>query len=236
MQQSLALAAAPALEAAPASAADKTPHVVLLGDSVFDNGAYTGGKPDVLAQLRRRLPAGWKASLLAVDGATVEGVPAQLAKLPRDASHLVLSAGGNNALGKQHLLGAPATSVAESINMLAAAVRQFESAYRDVIGQCLSKRLPLVICTIYNGNFDDARFGRLARSAVALYNDAIIRIAVEHQLSAIELRLVCARPEDYANPIEPSSIGAARIAHAIMECVGGPQEGRGARLIGGPAQ
>jgi hypothetical protein len=234
MQQSLALAAAPAL------ATDQARHVVLLGDSVFDNGAYTDGKPDVLAQLRRRIPAGWKASLLAVDGATIAAVPAQLAKLPRDATDLVLSVGGNNALGLQHLLQAPANSVAEAIDMLASAVRQFESSYRDMIGLCLAKRLPLVICTIYNGNFHDARFAKLARSSVALFNDAIIRIAVEHQLSAIELRLVCARPEDYANPIEPSSIGAApssigaaRIAHAIVECVNGPLEGHGARLIGG---
>ena len=28
------------------------PHVVLLGDSIFDNGAYTQGGPDVITQLR----------------------------------------------------------------------------------------------------------------------------------------------------------------------------------------
>jgi hypothetical protein len=43
-------------------------HVILLGDSVFDNGAYTAGGPDVLAQLRGLLPAGWRASMAAVDG------------------------------------------------------------------------------------------------------------------------------------------------------------------------
>jgi hypothetical protein len=34
-------------------------HLVLLGDSVFDNAAYVGGGPDVVAQLRARLPTGW---------------------------------------------------------------------------------------------------------------------------------------------------------------------------------
>jgi hypothetical protein len=29
-------------------------HVILLGDSVFDNAAYVGGAPDVIAQLRER--------------------------------------------------------------------------------------------------------------------------------------------------------------------------------------
>ena len=29
------------------------PHVVLLGDSILDNGAYTSGGPDVVTQLRQ---------------------------------------------------------------------------------------------------------------------------------------------------------------------------------------
>lgn len=226
MQQSIAMAAAPSVAAA------ITRHIVLLGDSIFDNGAYTGGKPDVLAQLRRRLQPGWKATLLARDGATIEGIPAQLAKLPRDATDLVLSVGGNNALGRQELLRAPARSVGEAIDMLSAAVRDFESAYRAMVAKCLSQRLPLVVCTIYNGHFEDARFGSRARGAVALFNDAIIRTAIEHKLNAIELRLVCARPEDYANPIEPSSIGADRIAHAIVNVLTGPPGSQGACLAG----
>jgi hypothetical protein len=210
LQQSLALAVAPKLMS-------NAQHVVLLGDSIFDNGAYTGGKPDVLAQLLRVLPHHWKASLLARDGATIEGIPAQLARLPRDASQLVLSVGG---------------IVAAAIEMLADAVAEFESAYRGAVGACLSHRLPLVICTIYSGNFENARYRKLVRSAVALFNDAIIRTAVDYKLKAIDLRLVCSRPEDYANPIEPSSIGAARIARAITAAVTGPGEGKGAFLIG----
>src|SRR3712207_7657631 len=45
------------------------PHVVLLGDSIFDNKSYVGGGPDVIAQVRDDLPPGWKATLCAVDGA-----------------------------------------------------------------------------------------------------------------------------------------------------------------------
>jgi hypothetical protein len=44
--------------------------VVLLGDSILDNGAYTGGGPHVAAQLQAALPPGWRAVLAAVDGAT----------------------------------------------------------------------------------------------------------------------------------------------------------------------
>jgi hypothetical protein len=225
LHQSLALLAAPTVKPA-------DPHIVLLGDSILDNGAYTGGQPDVIAQLRRVLPRHWKATLLARDGATTAGIPDQLARLPRDATHLVLSVGGNNALMRQNLLQAPAASTADAVALLADAIQEFDTAYRKAIAACLAHRLPLAICTIYNGNFEDVRYRRLTRTAIALFNDAILRVAVENRLQAIELRMVCSRPEDYANQIEPSSIGAAKIARAIAAVVaeGGA---RGAFLYGG---
>jgi len=46
-------------------------YLVLLGDSVFDNAAYVAaGAPDVVRQVRQRLPQGWGATLAAVDGST----------------------------------------------------------------------------------------------------------------------------------------------------------------------
>ena len=36
-------------------------HVVLLGDSIFDNGRYVPGEPAVIDQLRSALPKGWTA-------------------------------------------------------------------------------------------------------------------------------------------------------------------------------
>ena len=73
-------------------------HVTLLGDSIFDNSRYVPGGSPVVDQLHR-LPRGWRATLLAVDGAVAADVPSQLARLPADATHLVVSAGGNDALG-----------------------------------------------------------------------------------------------------------------------------------------
>ena len=73
-------------------------HIVLLGDSVFDNNAYVNGGLDVVAQVRRRFPDGWRVSLRAVDGSVVEDVRKQIIDLPDDATHLVISAGGNDAI------------------------------------------------------------------------------------------------------------------------------------------
>lgn len=51
------------------------PHVVLLGDSILDNGAYVGRDPAVIDQVRGELPPGGHATLLAADG-SVSSTPA----------------------------------------------------------------------------------------------------------------------------------------------------------------
>lgn len=83
------------------------PHLVLLGDSIFDNASYTNGQPAVIDQVRARLPAGWKATLAAVDGSTTDDIADQLTGLPDDATHLVLSVGGNDAMLRADLLDTP---------------------------------------------------------------------------------------------------------------------------------
>ena len=74
-------------------------NVVLLGDSIFDNKAYVGGGPDVIAQLGAMLQAGSTATLAARDGSTTNDIAGQLETVPKTATHLVISVGGNNALG-----------------------------------------------------------------------------------------------------------------------------------------
>ena len=71
-------------------------HAVLLGDSIFDNAAYVPGKPSVIEQLRKTLPGDWKATLLAVDGDVTADVQKQIERLPDDATHLIVSSGGND--------------------------------------------------------------------------------------------------------------------------------------------
>ena len=194
------------------------PHIVLLGDSIFDNAAYVPGGPDVVSHLAAMLPKGWSATLCAVDGAVITGVQRQLACIPRDATHLVLSVGGNDALGHADLLTRPARSSAEVLGWLADAASEFESRYRAMLRAILERDRPLTVCTIYNGNLGPPSH-RPATAALAVFNDVILRLAMEHHLSVIELRRVCTEPADYANPIEPSVQGGGKIARAILEAV-----------------
>jgi hypothetical protein len=210
-------------------------HVVLLGDSIFDNAAYTSGGPDVVSQLRPLLPGGWSATLLAVDGARTDDVIRQVSRLPADASHLVLSVGGNDALAHSDLLDGPASSAAQVIGFLADAASQFERRYRGLVVQLLQLGRPLTVCTIYNGNFPDPEFQRIAATALTVFNDVILRVAFEHALTVIDFRLVCSEPADYANPIEPSSTGGAKIARSILETLALDGNGTVARVVGSPS-
>lgn len=192
------------------------PHVVLLGDSIFDNQRYIPyDDPDVVHQLRAQLPADWRATLLAVDGAVTDSVPRQLANLPEDATHLIVSVGGNDALGHLNVLDGAATSVAQALARLGAIQDQFEQTYRRMLGAVLARNLPTAVCTIYNGSFSDPAYQRIATVGVAIWDDAILRIAAERGLPVLELRLICSDPADYANPIEPSTTGGAKLATAM---------------------
>lgn len=195
------------------------PHVVLLGDSVFDNAAYVRRGQALIDQLRDVLPREWKATLLAVDGATTREVPAQVRSIPGDATHLVVSMGGNDALAQSEILDLPVKSTADTLRLLARAVRDFEASYRNALTACLRKNLPVILCTVYDGNFPDVDYQLRASTALAIFDDAIVRVAREKQCAVIELRHICTSPADYANPIEPSEIGGEKIANAIRRAL-----------------
>ena len=175
-------------------------HVVLLGDSIFDNKAYVGDGPDVIAQLTQTLPAGWKATLHAVDGSTTVTMKEQLGRLPKDATHLVVSTGGNDALGSKQVIEEPARSVGEALDKLARIRAEFTKTYRALLGDVLAKK-------------------RVASAGLTIFNDTITREVFARGLPLIDLRLLFDDARDYANPIEPSVQGGAKLARVIAKVV-----------------
>jgi len=190
-------------------------HIVLLGDSILANGAYVGDGPDVIEQLNTSLPAGARATLGAMDGSVTSGVRLQLQIAPEDATHFVISAGGNDALHNAGLLEEKASSVAEALEKLAVVREAFEREYRAMLDDVLARGLPVAVCTIYDARFPDAKQRRLASLGLTIFNDCITREAAARGLGLIDLRLILTAAEDLANPIEPSVIGGAKIASAI---------------------
>jgi lysophospholipase L1-like esterase len=194
-------------------------HVVLLGDSVFDNASYVGGGADVVTHLRALAPEGWRATLKAVDGSVVSHVAWQLETTPEDATHLIVSAGGNDALMNAGMLGEGAESFAEVLGRLADVAEAFESDYRRMLEALRSTAKPAAVSTIYYPRMEDVRVQRLAVAALSTFNDVITRAAFGAGLPLLDLRLICNEDSDYANPIEPSEAGGAKIARAILRLV-----------------
>lgn len=190
-------------------------HVVLVGDSVFDNARYVPGAPSVIEHLRRLLPAGWRATLLARDGAAASDVSKQLQGLPEDASHLIVSAGGNNALDScGYIRNGHANAVSEVLEELEAIQTSFRREYRDMLSSLGACDRPTALCTIYDSI---PELSRADCAGLSVFNDVILREAARLGIPVIDLRLICNEATDYSasSPIEPSASGGGKIARAI---------------------
>jgi hypothetical protein len=196
------------------------PHVVLLGDSVFDNGVYVPDGPAFADQLRAALPEEWKVSLLAVDGHVTADVGAQLARLPHDATHLVVSCGGNDALNYLPILAERAQSVAEVLSRFARIRSDFSQKYRWMLEKVMVTQRNVTICTVYDCIPD---LEPIAHAALSMFNEVIFREAISAKVTIIDLRLVCTERSDYSevSPIEPSQMGGAKIAIVVRDMLTG---------------
>lgn len=192
-------------------------HLVLLGDSIFDNDSYVDPDQAVIDQLRRNLTPHDQATLLARDGATTDWIPSQLEQIPESATHLFLSVGGNDALQvAPDLMRQECSTVEEALAHAHQTIREFHGRYLALIARLLQWNLPLSVLTIYDGvpNLDNAR-----RAGLCLFNDVITRTACEFRLPTIDIRVICNEPHHYSlvSPIEPSESGGQAIVEAILQ-------------------
>ena len=203
-------------------------HLVLLGDSVFDNAPYVAQGQEVIEQLRRRLPSGWQATLLARDGAVLAGVREQAGRVPADSTHLFVSAGGNDALGWTGIFGERVANVAQALVRLGDIRGEFRERYRTMLDGVLRLGQPTAICTIYDVRYPDPAYREIAVVALTVLNDIISREAARRGLPLLDLRVLLDEDADFANPIEPSAQGGAKLAQAVLAVV----EGEGSTVLG----
>tara|TARA_Y100000031_G_C8105961_1_gene330986 strand:- start:78 stop:758 length:681 start_codon:yes stop_codon:yes gene_type:complete len=212
-------------------------HIILAGDSIFDNGSYVHGDPDVTQQVKNVLDPIDKVTLLAIDGDITTGVANQLERLPGDATHLFISVGGNDALHVLNTIQNQVNSVGEGFLEFHSIKNDFEKKYKAMLNFALSFELPTTICTIYKPCFNHSDLDRvgdyleygianemlqkIATTALPIFNDIIFQEAIKAGVPLMDLRLIFNDASDYANPIEPSAIGGMKMARIIGEIVGG---------------
>ena len=194
-------------------------HLALLGDSILDNAAYVAGGPAVIDHVCAKMPAGWRASLMAVDGNLASDVLAQIKRLPAEVTHLALSVGGNDALGALGQIHAPtALPMLQALKVLADLQQRFDAQYNKAVNALLETGKPLLICTIYDRV--PGLSGEL-RSALSLFNDVIVRAGARCALPILDLREICTDDTDYStlSPIEPSVVGGDKIAKQLVRII-----------------
>lgn len=194
-------------------------HIVLIGDSIFDNAPYVDTGCTVSDQLSE-LAKDNRVTLLAVDGDITTDVDNQLRSLPSTATHLFVSCGGNDALQCLPALYEPVRTVGEAMDVFRAVTESFRHNYRAMLTSILSRNENLTVCTIYNCIPELP--GR-EKTALSIFNEIILEEAIRKNLPVIDLRLVCNSEQDYStvSPIEPSEEGGRKISRLIWAIASG---------------
>ena len=92
---------------------------------------------------------------------------------------------------------------------------QFRDTYHSLLAEVLSRQLPTVLCAIYYPAFDDPDFQRVASAGLTFFNDVILLEASQSRVPVLDLRSIFTESHHYANAIEPSESGGAKLADAI---------------------
>jgi len=195
---------------------DQITHIILIGDSIFDNAEYVNKGDSVIEQLQTNIPINCKATLLAVDGDVINDVYAQLEMIPKVTTHAFLSIGGNDALRIVNVLQQASSTVGEAMEIFTGIRLDFQKRYRELITQIKLKIDKLIICTIHDSVPD---IEPRALTALSIFNEIILKEAFSIGVAVIDLRLLCNEKEDYStiSPIEPSGQGARKIVEQIVK-------------------
>lgn len=193
-------------------------HIYLIGDSIIDNAPYVKQGHTVTDYLTHKTIDLANVTKLALDGDITTGAINQLSKVSSKCDHLIISVGGNDALQSAHHLYACVNNIAEGLEHLAAVLKEFKSNYNKVLQKALSVCPNITIATIYN---NVPGLGIAEKTALALFNETILELAIMHAVKIIDLRVICNQESDYSvtSPIEPSETGGDKISQAIVNAV-----------------
>ena len=198
--------------------------VNLLGDSIIDNKIYVGPyELSVTEHLYNLTDA--IINSIAVDGHTTKDViHNQLNKLPHYSTHQVLSIGGNDLLQNINFLkNNDELSTKEVFEQAVGIMAPIKRRYQTIVEKLALQNSNILLCTVYEGNLlNDPLLYDIALSSkamVSMLNDIVYSTANIFNAEVLELRNIFTKPQDYANPIEPSHIGGSKFALEINDWI-----------------
>src|SRR5712691_3861813 len=189
------------------SSPDLIRHLVLLGDALQNINLGEGQAESALVPRPRNA---WKLTVLQAPQVLGQG---RVRAIPGDASHIVVCIDGGWAIETSGLLQERAQTIRDALDMLAAAADEFENAFVRLIAAATETGLPTIVCTLVPARYLEPSQQRVAATALAIFNDRILRRAFAARLSIVELRLVCDEESDYANETLLSRSGVRKVSN-----------------------
>lgn len=199
-------------------------HIVLLGDSTLDNGRYlnlAAGELSVEKQLTKRcLDRGWDMTVLAQDGSLLDDVrQRQLPLIPEAATHIILSASGNDLLSLLNQMVVANFTLSSMYATIGADLAKVSEKYRDILQELKGLGCHLACCTLYRPNFNHLFFKSLATFSLGIHNNRIKQITVDLDCSVIDFANIFDQSEDFANPLELSTVGGSKLVENVASFV-----------------
>jgi hypothetical protein len=180
------------------------------------NSAQEGGvSPDVIRHL---VLLGDALENIDMGSEPVEAVLVPRA-IPLDATHIGICIDGGWAIEASGLLRGSAQSVSGALETLTAAADQFEEVFARLIESAREAGLPTIVCTLVPARHEAPAKRRVAATALAIFNDRIIRQAVAAKLSIVDLRFVCDEDGDYASETLLSRAGVRKVANVARSAL-----------------
>lgn len=199
-------------------------HIVLLGDSTLDNGRYLNlarGELSVEKQLNKRcMERGWEMTVLAQDGSLLDDVrQRQLPLIPECATHIVMSASGNDLLSLLNQMVVANFTLGSVYEAIGSGLQQVADNYRDILQELKGLGCHLACCTVYRPNFNHLFFKSLATFSLGLHNSRIKQVSVDLDCSVIDFANMFDCHEDFANPLELSTRGGSKLVENVAAFV-----------------
>ena len=188
-------------------------HLVLLGDALQNMDLGKGPAESTLVP-RPRNP--WKLTVLQAPEVLRKS---HIRAIPAQATHIGICVDGGWAIETSGLLQGDAQSVRGTLDALASAADEFEGIFACLIAAAKETGLPTIICTLVPARYVDPVQERAAATALAIFNDRILRRAFAERLSIVELRLVCDEDSDYASETLLSHAGVRKVANVARSAL-----------------
>lgn len=185
---------------------NKITHIVLLGDSIFQNKNYVPKSKSVEYLLKEKLSI--PSLVLAQDNAIIYDIPKQYNNMPIDlnnkTTNLYISIGGNDLLNLYEHNNTTNTTL---FNMV------WELYQKTILMIIENTQCNVILTDIYF--ITDPNYSKYI-PMIKKWNSNLYQFAKQHKVKVFKISKILTQPKDFTNSIEPSVIGGNKMVNSFI--------------------